>query len=104
MQTCHAAGGGGGQFVMAGFVATAAGGTTGAAGVEVRILAGTTGYSAYTDTNGYFWLLPAAAGAPTGSFNGGARNATTTNLMPNAQTAYDCQSCHAGGTGVIHVP
>jgi hypothetical protein len=104
MQTCHATGGAGSAFIMAGFVATAAGGTTGAAGVEVRILAGTTGVSTYTDANGYFWMLPEAAGGPTGSYNGGARDGTTTNLMPNAQTAYDCQSCHAGGTGVIHVP
>jgi hypothetical protein len=104
MGACHAAGGAGGQFVMAGFVATAAGGTTGASGVEVRILAGTTGYSAYTDANGYFWLSAPATGAPTGSFNGGARNATATQIMPSAQTTYDCQSSACHGTTVLHLP
>jgi hypothetical protein len=103
MAACHAAGGAGGQFLFAGFVATTAGGTTGAAGVEVRAYNGTTGYSAYTDTNGYFWMLPPTT-LPNGPFNMGARNATTTDLMPSSQTTIDCQSCHGGGTGVIHVP
>jgi len=103
MAACHAAGGAGGQFLFAGFVATAAAGTTGAAGVEVRAYNGTTGYSAYTDTNGYFWMLPPTT-LPTGPFNMGARNAATTDLMPTSQTTIDCQSCHGGATGVIHVP
>jgi hypothetical protein len=108
MQTCHIAGGAGGAFVMAGWVATTAGGTTGAADVEVRAYASGTaaGASAHTDANGFFWLLPPATGAPTGSFNGGARNGTTTQLMPNAQTNYDCNNsgCHGGTAGPIHLP
>jgi hypothetical protein len=104
MASCHAAGGAGGQFLFAGFMATAANGTTGAAGVEVRAYNGTAGFSAYTDTNGYFWMLPPVT-LPTGPFNMGARNATTTNLMPAAQTTIDCQNsgCHGGGNP-IHVP
>jgi hypothetical protein len=103
MSACHAAGGPGGQFLFAGWVATQASGTVGAAGVEIRAYNGTTGLSAYSDTNGYFWMLPPNT-VPTGPFNMGARNATTTNLMPGAQATIDCQSCHGGATGPIHVP
>jgi hypothetical protein len=114
---CHATGGAGGAFLMAGFVATTAGGTTGAADVEVRIYAngatGSGGYSAHTDSNGYFWLLPPATGAA-GPYNGAVRAGPAGTLpltMPAQQgTAtsanLDCQSasCHGGTTvGNIHI-
>jgi hypothetical protein len=114
---CHATGGAGGAFLMAGFVATTAGGTTGAADVEVRIYAngtpGSGGYSAHTDSAGYFWLLPPATGAD-GPYNGGVRagpTGTTPLTMPAQQgtatsTQLDCQSasCHGGTTvGNIHI-
>ena len=103
---CHVTGGSGAPFLAAGFVATSAGGTTGASDVEVRVYAqgGTAaGYSAHTDTDGFFWINPPVGGT-TGPYQAGARDGTTTQLMPAAQTAADCQSCHAGATGVIHLP
>jgi hypothetical protein len=107
--TCHVTGGAGVPFLGAGFVATAAGGTTGAADVEVRVYAtgGTPGgYSAHTDANGYFWINPPLGGT-TGPYNAGARNETDMQMMPTSQTVSDCQSssCHGGGTvGNIHLP
>jgi hypothetical protein len=104
--SCHGTGGAGGAFLFAGFVATTAGGTTGAPGIEVRVYdngAGK-GYSAYTDTNGYFWMLPPNGGT-TGPYNAGIRCATGTGLMTAQQTAIDCDnsSCHGGGQGNIHL-
>ncbi len=106
--TCHVTGGPGSPFLAAGFVATAAGGTTGAADVEVRAYAtgGTpAGYSAHTDANGYFWINPPLGGT-TGPYNAGARNGTSTQMMPTSQTGSDCQSssCHGGSQGNIHLP
>jgi hypothetical protein len=112
--TCHGAGGAGGPFLAGGFVATAAGGTTGAADVEVRVYAngGGGGYSGYTDANGYFFITQ-----PTGSlgpFNAGVRAGpagTAPMTMPSPQGAstdatLDCESasCHGGATtGPIHI-
>jgi len=115
--TCHGTGGAGGAFLAAGFVATAAGGTTGAADVEVRIYAngGTpAGYSAHTDSNGYFWISPPAGATVLGPFNGGVRAGpagTLPILMQTTQgtatsTSLDCQSstCHGGtAQGNIHI-
>ena len=104
--SCHVTGGPGAPFLAAGFVATSAGGTTGAGDVEVRVYAqgGTAaGYSAHTDSDGFFWINPPNGGT-TGPYQGGVRNGTTTLLMPAAQSAANCQSCHAGATGVIHLP
>ena len=115
--TCHGTGGAGGTFLAAGFVATTAGGTTGAADVEVRLYAtgGTpSGVSAHTDSNGYFWMLPSVGTTLAGPFNAGVRAGpagTLPVLMPAAQgtatsTQLDCQSstCHGGtATGNIHI-
>jgi hypothetical protein len=104
--SCHTTGGAGSPFLSAGFVATAAGGTTGAADVEVRVYAtgGTpAGYSKHTDANGYYWIDPPVGGT-TGPYQAGVRDGTTTQLMPSSQATSDCQSCHAGATGVIHLP
>jgi hypothetical protein len=98
-------GGAAAPFLAAGFVATAAGGTTGAGDVEVRVYAqgGTAaGYSAHTDADGFFWINPPNGGT-TGPYQAGVRNGTTTLLMPTAQSASNCQTCHAGATGVIHM-
>jgi hypothetical protein len=107
--SCHVTGGAGVPFLAAGFVATTAGGTTGAADVEVRVYANggsAAGYSANSDANGYFWINPPLGGT-TGPYNAGARNASATQIMPTSQTASDCQnaSCHGGSTvGNIHLP
>ncbi len=105
--TCHTATGVGGAFLAAGFVSSAAGSTTPAAGVEVRVSVGGTGLSAYTDTNGFFWILPPVT-APTGPMSAGIRGpGGTPTLMPNTQTTpVDCQStsCHGGTAGNIHYP
>jgi hypothetical protein len=102
---CHTTGGSGAPFLAAGFVATAAGGTTGAGDVEVRVYAqgGTAaGYSAHTDSDGFFWINPPNGGT-TGPYQAGVRDGTTTHLMPAAQASANCQTCHAGSTGVIHM-
>jgi hypothetical protein len=104
---CHTNGGAGVPFLAAGFVATAAGGTTGAAGAEVRVYAqGTTppGFSTHTDANGYFWINPPVGGA-TGPYQAGVRNGSGMQIMPVTQTMADCQSasCHGGGQGVVHL-
>jgi hypothetical protein len=92
-------------FLAAGWVATTANGTTGAADVEVRVFAtgAAAAFSAHTDTDGFFWINPPASGA-TGPYQAGARNATATNLMTAQQSTGDCQSCHAAAQGPIHVP
>jgi hypothetical protein len=113
--SCHGAGGAGGPFLAAGFVATTAGGTTGAPDVEVRVYANgatsTPGYSVHTDSAGYFWIQQPAG--TLGPFNAGVRAGpagTMPMIMPAQQGAatdatLDCQTttCHGGATGVIHI-
>ena len=106
---CHVTGGlATTPFLAAGFVATTAWRTTPAPGVQVSVYNATlaTAFSAYTDTNGYFWInLP--NGGATGTFCAGVRQTTEVH-MPQTETTYDCQSstCHgaAGGASVIHYP
>lgn len=93
-------------FLAAGFVATAANGTTGASDVEVRVLASgaNQGFSVHTDDDGFFWVNPPVGGA-TGPYSAGVRNATVTKVMPATPAAADCMSasCHGGSQGPIHI-
>jgi hypothetical protein len=92
-------------FLAAGFVASAAGGTTGVADVEVGVNAGGTSYSAHTDTDGYFWINPPAAGIPAAPYYPGLRNATTEVDMPAPGPANtDCNSSACHGGQVLHIP
>ena len=103
--TCHVTGGAAVPFLAAGFVATAANGTTGAANVQVGVYNATlaTSYIASTDANGFFWMNPPNGGA-TGTFCGGVRSATQETDMPTTQTTYDCQSSSCHGANPIHSP
>jgi hypothetical protein len=104
---CHVTGGAGVPFLAAGWVASAANGTTGAADVEVGVYStGTSSaYSAHTDTDGFFWINPPNGGAA-GPYYGGVRQATEVD-MPTTQAVSDCNSasCHGGATpGPLHYP
>jgi hypothetical protein len=92
------------KFLAAGWVASAAGGTTGAADVEVGVNAGGTAYAAHTDADGYFWINPPAAGIPAGPYYPGVRNATTEMDMPTQPANTDCNSSACHGGQVIHIP
>ena len=103
--TCHvqANGIGAPPFLAAGYVGGVDGGC-----VEVRVYAGggtsPAGYSAWTDTNGYFWINPPVTPVG-GPYNAAARNANGVQFMTEA-AALDCQTagCHGGAQGPIRVP
>ena len=103
---CHGPGGVGVQFLAAGFLATQANGTNGAADVEVRIWSTATsaGASNHSDSDGYYWIKP-GAGAVTAPFQAGIRDATHQVLMPTDASGGGCNgsSCHGGGQGAVHI-
>jgi hypothetical protein len=103
---CHGASGIATAFLAAGYVATDPTGATGASDVEVRVwsAAQAAGASVHTDADGFFWI-PAASTSVTAPFKAGARDATTTKLMPTQPPGGSCNgsSCH-GGAQPIHVP
>jgi hypothetical protein len=101
---CHVTGGNGTPFLAAGFVATAANGTTGAPDVEVAVFNATLkqAFSAHTDPDGFFWINPPNGGA-TGTFCAGARQQNQ-QVMPQTETNYDCQTAACHGGNPIHYP
>lgn len=105
---CHGAGGAGPRFAAGGTVFTSAAGTTPAAQVEVRLRDGAgKAVSAYTDTNGNFFVRAADAAALVFPVQAGARNTASTRAMSASIANGACNSaaCHGGAaTGVIHVP
>ena len=73
-------------------------GTTGAANVEVGVLAGDQTYTAYTATNGNFWLEAATnsidwTGAVVVVRNGNGESRMT------SQASGACNLCHDGNVG-----
>ncbi len=93
------------QFLFAGSIYTDINATTGAADVEVRVVdANGTGLSAYSDTDGNFWIpnntalaTPGQAGARDGNGN--------LALMPASVQTGGCNSCHNGTVQPpLHLP
>lgn len=92
-------------FLFGGTIYTDTGATRGAAGIEVRVVDSTgNGYSAYSDSDGNFWIdndtaasLPGTSGARDGSGN--------VQLMIGSTTSPGCNSCHNGTIdAVMHLP
>jgi hypothetical protein len=103
--SCHN-GGVATQFGFAGTIYTSALAVAGAADVEVRVVdgAGTLYGGAHSDANGDFWLVDNAA-FPPGTGYAGARNSTTTMLMPSNPPKGACNSsgCHDANQR-LHLP
>ncbi|MBI4953320.1 MAG: hypothetical protein HY908_14910 [Myxococcales bacterium] len=103
---CHTGGGAAPQWIFGGTVYEA-GGTVGAANVQVGLLAAAPGgavlYTTYSATNGNFWIDAAAAGNPTidwATAEVGMRNANGEVLMAGVPAA-TCNGCHTGGNVLI---
>jgi hypothetical protein len=101
--SCHTPGGAAAakEFIIGGY----AKGTAGNGKIEVRVVnsAGTEVAQAYTESNGYFYVLGTNL---TGNGNKVAVRTTTATGMVGAITSGGCDSaaCHGGGQGDIHNP
>jgi hypothetical protein len=88
-------------MVMGGTVYTDAAGTTPAASVEVRLVAGATVFTAYTNATGNFYVFGNAAA----SSKVGVRDGAKTHVMIGAAANGNCNGCHDGTTTAkIHLP
>jgi hypothetical protein len=94
--SCHGKSGPGVEFLAGGFVGTPADPNTGAADVEVRVFSesSSSGASAHTDEDGFFWIAKAAVTAP---FKVGLRDKASQKIMPVDAPGGGCASCHGGG-------
>ena len=93
------------QFLFAGSIYTDATGAMGAADTEVRVVDSKgKGTSTYSDIDGNFWALGAAALSVPGL--SGARNAVSEQIMTTLSlSSGDCNACHNGTTQpVTHLP
>jgi hypothetical protein len=92
------------EFVVGGYVKGGGGGAANQAEVRVTNSAGTEMAKAYTESNGYFYVLGTNL---TGTSNVGVRDGTSAIGMVATITAGGCGAggCHVtGGQGEVHVP
>lgn len=102
---CHN-GGGAVRFGVGGTIYTSQAGTTGAADVQLRFVKtdGSEYVSVHSDADGNFWVADNGGFGAVGGM-AGARNATTTQLMPQQINSGACVTCHDGTTQPkLHLP
>jgi hypothetical protein len=104
--SCHKSGGAAASFVwlFGGIAYTSTGGTTPVASAQIGIKDGATFYSAYSATNGYFWLPAAASTINWSAAEIRIRTASSENRMASHASSGDCQTCHTAGNRIYAQP